>query len=435
MRIKSNYTRVAKFSNCQFKDSKQKIKDKIVIIGAGTTGLILAAGLAKFYTNVIIIEKGTVLTQEGNDTSKNMHVHHILEAGQKIIEALFPNFMNTLIEKEAKKLNYFNDIHIVGSEHFQNTLSDLDINIFTISKIKFDNLLYDKIKEIANIQILENTKVLAIPKNYGRINNLPLIHNKKYKNMSDCGIVVDCSGSNSNIFSYLPKSRLNESIEVNIHYFSIQARLELGQKKGIICVPPYPSQYFLVLMPIEDNNILITLGKRFHKSFSIKTREEFVIIFNEITKNNNLNLNISMEHIHSDVFSYFQPNSYRNIGIPTYENVFVLGDNTCLLTAMTGQGVSLAILEVFSFIEHLKTNNFKINSSFQELFMNELVDITLAPWLRYISRDINRFRKHSPKIVNNYEIELKKYKLSASKDNFIKSVLSQHFLSFPEEIL
>ncbi|UOQ48733.1 hypothetical protein MUN88_00795 [Gracilibacillus caseinilyticus] len=80
---------------------------KVIIVGGGISGKVVARVLSNYYAEVIILEQDNEIDSPSprKGARQGEHLHALLHAGQHGLEALFPGITENYLESGAVKIN------------------------------------------------------------------------------------------------------------------------------------------------------------------------------------------------------------------------------------------------------------------------------------------------------------------------------------------
>ena len=85
---------------------------RTVVMGGSISGMLAARVLADFFDEVIIVEADDPSYDKNarKRVPQGQHSHVLLQAGQQVLERLFPNLINELIEDGSVVADFTNDL-------------------------------------------------------------------------------------------------------------------------------------------------------------------------------------------------------------------------------------------------------------------------------------------------------------------------------------
>ncbi|MGQ3887954.1 FAD-dependent oxidoreductase [Legionella sp. CNM-1927-20] len=317
------------------------MKSSLTIIGAGASGLLSALVLAKYYDDILLIdrywpdEKGV-----SQGTPQSYHLHVLLAEGQQLLASLLPDVWRQLT---------FNLLPVVdwGKETWWKTPQGLlarnncSVKTYLFSRQWLNQVLWSQRQQQQNIRTLTAT-----------LNNWRMVDGKikqlQFKDGSSIpitGDVIDARGRSSNLQRQLSLKSLQ--VKNQYRYFSTQLRqhdwqTDLGIQQVYIQACPKKQPIGLVLSPIEGQQLILTL---IDTSGTIKTDAHKESIIKSLFKENQLG------RIHctlKDWVPYANLNNKRLI-IEYHKwpkNLLAIGDSICYQNPVYGQGLTVILKQL-----------------------------------------------------------------------------------------
>ncbi|MDH5403313.1 MAG: hypothetical protein OEY49_12530, partial [Candidatus Heimdallarchaeota archaeon] len=258
---------------------------RAIIIGTGMAGKLTAKVISPYVDEVIMIERNKL--DVGKEVRKGIpqgnHFHALLSRGYQIINNLFPKTDELMKLHNGNKIDMGQDFTwyhcgIWKKKHH------MDIETYVSSRPLLDWILLQQVKEIKNVKILDNTRVVNLI--YNKIYNQVIgVKITKEGNLIPteltANIVIDTSGRSTKTEKWfedlgigVPKSK---EVKVDLKYASRYFEMpdELKNKLDYTLIypkPPYSSNIGFIY-PMEGK-IGITLSSMFSE-IDISTEEGF----------------------------------------------------------------------------------------------------------------------------------------------------------------
>lgn len=312
---------------------------KVIIVGGGISGLLLATQLSSFYEEVIIFESKT----NKLGTPQNKHLHVLLKKGQDIFFDFFPEYLS-VFRKDCPVIDWAKDTKwesIAGRFPRYNS----KIETFSFSRNYFEKILYSIIQEKKNIQLIEEKVTNLI---FEKMNIIGV--STKTKEFHATRVFI-CGGAHFPLKKLLEgKYIFHERVKkINITYRSSIYSMDNFQHKDC---KQYYSQLILphtkeglVQMPIEDEQYINT--EIFYK--------------------------INRKKIHNTFNFEFTKKIVFRRKMPKMNGLIILGDSLCSLNPVYGQGMTVAFMQVKKICDNINLQDYKLQKKISQL--------NLIPWL------------------------------------------------------
>lgn len=316
----------------------QRLKNKVVIIGAGPAGLITALFLAKKQIYTILLDKASFPRHKAcadNVTGNALRIINELD--------------DSWLEKMGK---YSFSLPIEGLTAYAPNCHHIDIDFlpleketdqpscYTIPRIEFDNFLMERAKENQYIKVIENCIIDKVE----RIKTGGLQIKTKSENLIiDTDLAVFCTGSNSNLIDDL---------------FSIKKRpkdLAVGVRAYFEGVKPHHKPNFCELIMTEK----MLPGGVYITPFSNGTTNVNIVMLSDVVKKKKINLsNLMMEVLKEHPILKERFENATMIGKPlgsslflgtkrrkiSGDNYLLVGDAAGLIDLLSANGIPQAML-------------------------------------------------------------------------------------------
>jgi len=334
-------------------------RDCAVIVGGGFAGMLSAAMLARYFKQVIIVEK---FSQVSMGVAQSHHLHVLLKQGQIILERYFSGILDEMRQLGCKEIDWAADT--VWYSPF-GVYPRFRSGIVTVNCSRFllDRLMYQRLLTIPNITFKYGTNDES---------NADFFVDARGRNAD----IADLKSTQSTIISN-DLSYATQFYKLPDHHFAPFKQIYLPVYVGI-------NDRGCVISPIEENKIVVTLIGRKNARPS-KSQEEFshhlaklknhaiIEYLQEATPVSNIKLftDLSNEHRHLSKVKHWP------------RNVVALGDAVCKINPIYGQGMMLASKQVALLEKHL-VNDAHLNT---RLIQRKIDKIITFSWLMATTED------------------------------------------------
>ena len=343
------------------------------------------------FSTIIIVEAddASYVKSARKRVPQGEHSHVLLQAGQQVLERLFPNFITELIADGSVVADFTNDLEWF---HFGNWKKRFESGIVAVQQTRpfLEWHIQRRLRQYSTINIHHNSLVVGFILSADQ-KTIRGVKVRESNCVSDndimCDFVVDATGFGSQFRKWLPDAASQspmETVKIDLFYatrFYQTDSSKLGWKNLMISAQLPHQPYAGVILSFEDNKFGVTLGGYLKQP--PKTDEEFMLIAQSLPE----------PHIHeflrnatpiSDLHTYRIPSQVRNRfdranNMPNH--LVVLGDAYCRFDPLYGQGMSVAALEAELLGSELR--NMKDRGELDTLhnrFYKKLVRITQGPW-------------------------------------------------------
>ena len=237
---------------------------KVVVIGAGISGLAAAAALSPYCSNVTIIEKADSASE--NEVRRHVpqgsHIHILLQAGLNSLDELLPGFSEILIREGSAVINGGEGLQIYQFGSWT-PLQRLPLEFLGQSRPFLEKILRDCIKQKNNILFIRGAVNNIVVDSSGKVTHL--ITNENEPPLT-ADIVVDATGASAKLFSQFKIEVPVNRLKINIFYSTLHFNKPsdyIKHKENILIVPePGTSNLGGSLIDIENNQWCISLHGR-----------------------------------------------------------------------------------------------------------------------------------------------------------------------------
>ncbi len=244
----------------------KQLGSQAVVVGAGMGGLAAAAALSPFFSKVSVYDKdaradGPALRA---GVGQGAHTHTLLKGGETAIEGLLPGFTKALYAAGGVPLRVGMDVQFLD---FAGVMPDADtgFDITAMSRPMYEALLRQELMKSGTVSISYEAPAKRFIIEGGTCVGVELEDGARI----NADLVVDATGMTGPLAAQLASDGhtefATEEIKINVAYTTGKFRQPekyRGERKGFFVLPGPPSPYFGLMLPIEDNQWIVSLGGR-----------------------------------------------------------------------------------------------------------------------------------------------------------------------------
>jgi len=169
---------------------------RAVVIGAGFSGLPAAAVLAKYFEQVVIVERDRFedhpISRPG--TPHDRHPHLLLAGGLTALDEICPGYSNDLSDAGAVPVELWQDVHFERADVGVLPKRDFGTSVLLASRPLFEFVLRRKVLTIGNIEVRTQCRVTSVLSFNGTVRGVRLETDARAVETLDADLVVDASG-------------------------------------------------------------------------------------------------------------------------------------------------------------------------------------------------------------------------------------------------
>ncbi|KGP62500.1 hypothetical protein EP47_06240 [Legionella norrlandica] len=363
---------------------------RIVILGGGFSGLCAAQRLSHKSNEISIIDNYWLRNDKRRGIPQGNHLHVLLLEGQKLIETLFPGILKELIAHGAQTVDWSKETSWHGPYGPYPQYSS-SVKTLLFSRHLLDKLIYQRIRNCSSVRFIKGKVTDLVLKNKTLLSVQYRDENNKIFHL-DGDLFVEARGRGSNLtkllanYSLQPKAK---NIKNTIQYLSVRLpgqRVNLRNcKQFYFQTDAKKNPLGFVLSPIENDHFILTCISTLKNKFKrIKNLPELISLY----QNTGLDKLIdSKAEITNFNFFYDLTNQKKEYSSLSLYNLLVIGDALCYLNPVYGQGMTLALKQVFAMSNETNQSYLKQQKKIEKQ--------TRMPWLLATSEDL-RWQKNKP---------------------------------------
>lgn len=237
-----------------------------IVAGAGMGGLGAAAALSPNFEDVLILDRDALPGHAGPrlGVGQGHHIHQLLKGGADSLERLLPGLEAAYRAAGAVELRVGLDIDL---RDFGGLMpkADAGFTTLTLSRPGYEGVLRSRVLELPNVKLRPETPVRSFLVETGRCTGVELEDGSRLA----ADLVVDATGMNAPLAKQLladgHAAFEEEEVKINVAYSTGRFKKPAayrGEKKGFFFLPAPPSHYFGLLLPVENDEWIVSLGGR-----------------------------------------------------------------------------------------------------------------------------------------------------------------------------
>ena len=239
---------------------------KAIIVGAGIGGLAAAAALSKHFTAVEIIDRDSLPDQIAPrlGVGQGAHTHQLLKAGELALERLLPGITQDFIAAGAVPMRVGKDVKVYD---FGGWMEDCDagFNVTSLSRPAYEGVLRARVAALPNATLRGEMPVTRFTVADGCCTGVELADGSTLAG----DLVVDSTGLTAPLVKQLVDDGHaqfpTEEVRINVAYTTARFRKPdawRDEQFGFFILPSPPHNEFGLLLPIEDDQWILSLGRR-----------------------------------------------------------------------------------------------------------------------------------------------------------------------------
>lgn len=239
---------------------------KAIVVGAGIGGLSAAAALSKHFGRVEVIDRDALPDQVAPrlGVGQGAHTHQLLKAGELALERLLPGITQDFAAAGAVSMLVGRDIKVFD---FGGWMDDCDagFTVTSLSRPGYEGVLRRRVAALPNVTLRGETPVRRFAITGGRCTGVEL----EDEGHLSADLVVDSTGLMAPLLNQLVDDGHaefpSEEIRINVAYTTARFRKPpqwRDEQTGFFILPSPPHNEFGLLLPIEDGQWILSLGRR-----------------------------------------------------------------------------------------------------------------------------------------------------------------------------
>jgi 2-polyprenyl-6-methoxyphenol hydroxylase-like FAD-dependent oxidoreductase len=375
-----------------------------IVLGCGYAGMLAATVLSEHFKNVIIIERHPDIFNTPPDTTRMgipqaRHSHVLLSQGQLLINQFMPGILDEIEKNHCPQIDWAADArwHSPFGTYPQ-YLSD--IKTFAFSRYYLDHLMIKRILKLSNVTIITGDVLeLSGKKHSSTLDTVKIaISDSNQTQELPADLIVDARGRRSTISATLnqlgfktPQAmKIANTLGYASRVYQLADQDHKDFKQFYLQVRPGKSKRGVVISPIENQRAFVTLiglgdakppqdteqFDRFLRSLPHSDLQKFLQHLKPLS---DVSLCRNLHNVH-----------YRFGSMKTWpKGLIVIGDATCILNPVYGQGMTVAAKQVLLLKENLPLLFDACTAMTWEKNFQEKIDLLLTtPWSMTTAEDL-----------------------------------------------
>ncbi len=185
--------------------ASKSIGQTAVVIGAGMGGLMAAAALSDFFTNVVIVESDELPRQPAlrKGVPQGAHVHTFLGFAVQAMDTLLPGLMEKLYAEGAVKIRRNYDIWFHDAWG-PTPIRDVGLLTPSVTRPLLEHVTRERVLTETNVRMDDKTRLLVFEAGpVGQVAGVKVKKDGAEGEIVPADLVVDCSGRGSRLPGWL----------------------------------------------------------------------------------------------------------------------------------------------------------------------------------------------------------------------------------------
>lgn len=337
-----------------------------VVLGGSLTGVLAAAVLAESYTEVLVVDRDTVL---GVGTARKgaphaIHAHALHARGHQILEEMFPGLTAGLVDVGVPTCDYGEMHWYMNGQRLRSSKTGL-ISVMA-PRPKLEEHIRARVATLPNVTFLERHDILSLiaTSSHDRIVGVRVSSqdDANEERTLHADLVIDATGRGSRSPAWLEELGYQrpqeERMKIGLAYTTRHYEMYPGMLDGIpsinsIATPRYPRGGFFGKIGPNLCNLSLTGIMGDHPpteagAFLEYARSLPVPQIYEVVKN----AKPIMDPVRFNYPSSVRKRYEHLMSFP--EGYLVMGDAVCSFNPVYGQGMSASAMEAMSLQKHLR---------------------------------------------------------------------------------
>jgi 2-polyprenyl-6-methoxyphenol hydroxylase-like FAD-dependent oxidoreductase len=381
-----------------------------VVLGGSVAGLCAAGVLAKYFDQVIVLERDRLPpdAEHRRGVPQSKHPHFLLDSGRRAIGEIFPGFEEALIAAGGLHLMPSMDAAYCAKDGWA-PRKFASMTMIYSSRVLIERVLREKVRELSAIEIREGVTVTGIRSSEGgttrgRVKGIEYRSTDKEDDYLDAELVVDALGRGSSVIDWLSAAGWSappvKTLDAKVTYTSRWYDLPPADQrpgswwwKHLVITPtqdtgdrPEEHEFLSNFFPIERDRAIVCMGSwgiqmpRTVDAFEAAVDRVRATTFGQATRTCTP---ISEVHLTRSTGNKWR--RFDLLDVPPIGLVCV-GDSICAFNPFYAQGMSSAARSALILGEMLRSRD-ALDLAFFQAFLDRQKKSLDVPWMLAMARD------------------------------------------------
>lgn len=372
-----------------------------VVIGAGIAGLLATRVLAKYYEQVLVVERDAlpVEPRPRAGTPQSHHLHRVLPRGKMILERLFPGFLDGLLKHGAFSLEHTKSLLIAKDGRAAFSAPNATGKEASCSRALLEWEIRKRVQELAGVCFLSHQDVIGLVASSDR-KRITGICVREHGQLAErttiaADLIVDASGHSSKLPHWLQELGYHLSEDEQVHsaigystrYYQFPAD---AQHEWSSALKPFSQSDGAAFSLLENHTCAVIIGNiggQYPPTDAAAFEQRLAVA-----------LGTYLPTLLQDAQPLDDPRGYR---IPVCvrhhfeqmedwpHGLLVMGDALCNFDPIYGQGMSVAAIEAETLARCLHEQQSYSQPGFERHVLQRMQEVIAPAWWLSSVSDLN----------------------------------------------